>query len=53
MLVQYAIHHFVDSWQSDHQQNLRAQQAYNAELNRMFDGIRDYSEVLNQSVCFL
>ncbi|WP_412725500.1 tryptophan halogenase family protein [Alteromonas sp. D210916BOD_24] len=39
MLVQYALQQFVDCWQfgQTHQQEY-----YNAEMNRMFDGIRDY-----------
>ena len=41
MLVQYALHHFIDSWQHT-VTPLLAQPAYNKEMNRMFDGIRDY-----------
>lgn len=41
MLVQYALHHFIDSWQHNAGPSL-AQPAYNKEMNRMFDGIRDY-----------
>ena len=39
MLVQYALHHFVDCWQSESAQRISH---YNTEMNRMFDGIRDY-----------
>ena len=39
MLVQYALHHFVDCWQSESGNGVAH---YNAEMNRMFDGIRDY-----------
>ena len=39
MLVQYALHHFIDCWQSN---NSRREERYNSEINRMFDGIRDY-----------
>lgn len=39
MLVQYALHHFVDCWQTDQPYKY---QHYNVEMNRMFDGIRDY-----------
>lgn len=39
MLVQYALHHFIDCWQST---NPRRVERYNSEINRMFDGIRDY-----------
>jgi len=39
MLVQYALHLFIDCWQSD---SPRKMESYNAEMNRMFDGIRDY-----------
>lgn len=39
MLVQYALHLFIDCWQSDSPRKI---ESYNAEMNRMFDGIRDY-----------
>jgi len=39
MLVQYALHHFVDCYQSE---SAHRMSHYNNEMNRMFDGIRDY-----------
>ncbi|TPV57393.1 tryptophan 7-halogenase [Aestuariibacter sp. GS-14] len=41
MLVQYALYQLVDGVGSD-KPLARAQQEYNCEMNRMFDGIRDY-----------
>lgn len=40
MLVQYAIQQLIDTYDTN---NLAEQQTvYNAEINRMFDGVRDY-----------
>lgn len=41
MLVQYALHHFIDCWQQPIP-DTRKHAIYNNEMNRMFDGIRDY-----------
>lgn len=40
MLVQYSISQLIDSWQP--QSPASIQDKYNSDLNRMFDGIRDY-----------
>lgn len=43
MLVQYAISQLIDNWENNPENNnSQNQRAYNRDINRMFDGIRDY-----------
>ena len=41
MLVQYALHSFIEHWDGTPISNAK-QEIYNTEINRMFDGVRDY-----------